>query len=348
MFAVFNDGTLQHIWWDGAIWNDWENLGGNYQGEPAAVSWGPGRLDVFLLGADWQLHHHWFDNNVWAVPEVLSWGGAATISTSPTAISTAVNQLQVFVPTNDKAVTIATWNGQLWTYAGTNPTLGPPTLTTRIPSRYRMSVDNVRVITTRSKITDTDAAVASIAAGNAAVQTTTQWLGDVGVTGLEEPSTNLLNFSPITVDLAEPMSFSYQIVNNGSADQSKILAALAGGSNSLSLAVTSSMEVDIGKGIAKIISAALGGAIKASVPVVGSILAPVEDWLMGQLTSIVFADCDGVVAVGLEAMMGRDLFMMTNNGAKPVVVTTTHNGTDLPVGCFGNSVYQVTWSITPL
>jgi hypothetical protein len=347
VFAVFNDGSLQHIWWDGAIWNAWENLGGNHLGEPAAVSWAPGRLDVFLLGADGKFHHHWFSNDTWALPEVLSlWVGM--IGAPPTAISTAANQITVFVPTTDNAVTIATWNGQAWTFAGTNPTIGSRELTMRIPSRYKMSVDNLRVITTRSKLTDTDAGVISVAAGNAPVQTTTQWLGDVGVTGLEEPSTNLLNFSPISVDLAESVSFSYQIVNNGHADQSKILAALAAGGDSLSLAVTASMEEDIGKGIEKIISASLGGAIKASVPVVGSILAPVEDWLMGQLTSIVFSDCDGVVAVGLEAMMGRDLFMMTNNGTKPVIVTTTHNGTTSPVGCGGNSVYQVTWSITPL
>jgi hypothetical protein len=108
------------------------------------------------------------------------------------------------------------------------------------------------------------------------------------------------------------------------------------------------MQEDIGKGIAKIITVTLEGAIKVDVPVVGSILAAIETWLLGKLTDIVFANCDGIVAVEMRAMMGRDLHLLTNSGRSKFSTTTTHHGTDSPTGCGGNSVYDVLWSITPL
>jgi hypothetical protein len=344
LFAIFNDRALWHRWWDGQIWNDWESLGGKYAGEPAAVSWAPGRLDVFVLGADdRQLHHHWFTGDTWSVPEILNIGTnpGVGMGESPTAISLSANELQVFVPTSENQIRIGTWNGQAWNFASAGASL-------RMPSRYAMSVDFVTAQTTRALLTDTDAAVASVLAGNAALQTKTQWIGDIGGPHPKQTQTNLLRFSPVTVDLAEPMSFSYLVVNNGHAEQAKILAALASGSDALSLSGSTSMQEDIGRGIAKIVTVTLEGAIKVEVPVVGSILGAIESWLLGKLTDVIFAKCDGIVAAEMRAMMGRDLFMLTNNGRNPVTVTTTHHGTDSPTGCGANSVYQVTWTIRPL
>ena len=163
-----------------------------------------------------------------------------------------------------------------------------------------------------------------------------------------QAQTNLLNFNPVTIELAEPMSLSYLVVNNGHDDQAKVLAALAIGANALGLGGSSSMQEGIGRGIAKFVTVTLQGATDISVPVIGSILSAAEGWLLGKLTDIVFARCDGIVAVEMRAMMGRDLYMMTNNGRNPLTVTTTHHGTDSDVGCGGNSVYDVTWTIRPL
>src|SRR5579885_2855667 len=344
LFAIFHDGALWHRWWDGQIWNEWESLGGNYVGEPAAVSWAPGRLDVFVTGAsDRALHHHWFAGDTWSVPEVLNIGvnPGDGLGESPTAISLAPNQIEVFVPTLQNQIRSVTWNGAAWSARSEGASL-------RIPQRYAFSVDEVIVRTTRSLLTDTDAAVASVLAGNAPVLTAVQWIGDTGGPDPKQNQTNLLAFTPVTVDLAEPMSFSYTVVNNGHADQTKILAALKSGSNALALAGSSSMQEDIGKGIAKIVTVALEGAIKINIPVVGSVLGAIENWLLGKLTDIVFANCDGLVAVEMRAMMGRDLHILTNNGRTKLTVTTTHHGTDSATGCGANSVYDVIWSITPL
>jgi hypothetical protein len=196
---------------------------------------------------------------------------------------------------------------------------------------------------------DTDAAMASVAAGNAAVRIKTQWIGELGALGSPKTSeTNLLDFEPVTVDLAEPMSFSYVVVNNGHADEDAILAALTNAGYSIGLAGSSSMQEDIAKGIASIVSVTIAGALTISVPVVGSVVAALETWLLGKFTAAIFESCDGVVAVELRAMMGRDLFILTDNGRKTLAVTTKHPGTTSASACGANSEYEVTWSIEPL
>jgi hypothetical protein len=343
IFAIFKDGALWHRWWDGQIWNDWESLGGNYSGEPAVATWAPGRLDVFVVGAvDRALHHHWFSNDTWSIPETMNIGSQQGLAESPTVISAAANHLEIFVPTNDHQIRIGKWDGQAWNFGSAGANF-------RSPSRYRMSVDFVHVKTTRAFDSDTDAAMLSVAAGNAAAKIKTQWIGDIG--GLTNPKTsqtNLLNFDSVTVDLAEPMSFSYLVVNNGHAPQEKILAALAAAGDSLSLAGSSSMQEDIAKGVVKIISVKILAAISISVPVVGSILGLIETWLLGKLTDIAFQNCDGVVAVELRAMMGRDLYLLTDSGRKTVTIKTEHAGTTSATGCGDNSDYEVTWTIKPL
>lgn len=343
VFAIFNDGSLRHMWWDGQIWNEWESLGGNYAGEPAVAAWAPGRLDVFVQGAtDGKLHHHWFSDDTWNIPETMNIASPQSLAGSPTVISTAANRLEVFVPTIDAQIRIGKWDGQAWSFGSAGAHF-------RSPSRYRMSVDFVHVKTTRALNSDTDAAMVSVAAGNAAAQIRTQWIGDIG--GVQNPKTsqtNLLHVDSVTIDLAEPMSFSYLVVNNGHAAQDKILASLASAGNSLSLAGSSSMQEDIAKGVVKIISVKLLAAIAISVPVVGSILGLVEKWLLDKLTDTAFQNCDGIVAVELRAMIGRDLYLLTDNGRKTVTVKTDHPGTDSPTGCGAKSDYEVTWTIKPL
>jgi hypothetical protein len=88
------------------------------------------------------------------------------------------------------------------------------------------------------------------------------------------------------------------------------------------------------------------------VPVVGSIVKKIAEWLLDNIKDAVkdaiFESCDGVVAAELRAMMGRDLFILTDNGRKAVTVTTQHPGTNSPTVCGGESLYEVTWTIKPL
>jgi hypothetical protein len=345
VFAIFRDGALWHRWWDGQIWNEWESLGGNYAGEPAVASWGVGRLDVFVMGAlDRKLHHHWFSGDTWSLPETMDLRTLAPMAESATVISAAPNRLELFVPIDDnlRQIRRGVWNGETWEFGSTGAAF-------KMPCRYRFSVDHIRVHTTRARNNDTDAAMAAVAAGNVKTRINTQWIGKIG--GIESPKesqTNLLDFEPVTVDLAEPMSFSYLVVNNGHAPKDKILAALASAGDSLSLAGSSSMEEDIAKGVAQFVTIRIQAALTISIPVVGSIVGKIESWLLGKLTDAIFESCDGIVAVEMRAMLGRDLFMMTDNGRNTIQVTTRHPGTDSPFLCGAKSVYDVTWRIKPL
>ncbi len=347
IFAIFKDGALWHRWWDGQIWNEWESLGGNYTGEPAAAASAPGRLDVFVLGTqDRALHHHWFSNDTWSrLPDtqnIVNIGSQQGLAESPTVISAVANRLEVFVPTNDRQIRIGKFDGQTWSFGSAGAEF-------RAPQRYRISVDFVSARTTRAFNADNDGAMISVAAGNAAARIKTQWIGEIGGAGSPETSqTNLLNIEPVTVDLAEPMSFNYIVVNNGHAPKEKILAALASAGNSLSLAGSSSMQEDIAKGVVRILTVKILAAITLNVPVVGSILTMIESWLLDKLTEAVFESCDGVVAVEIRAMFGRDLYILTNNSKKTVTVTTRHEGTDSPTACGDKSDYDVIWTIEPL
>ncbi len=42
-------------------WTGWSSLGGGLYSNPAAVSWAPGRIDMFALGGDHAMWHKWFD-----------------------------------------------------------------------------------------------------------------------------------------------------------------------------------------------------------------------------------------------------------------------------------------------
>jgi hypothetical protein len=48
--------ALGHDWWDGTAWHG-EVLDGGLASTPAAVSWGPNRIDVFAQGQNGQLYH---------------------------------------------------------------------------------------------------------------------------------------------------------------------------------------------------------------------------------------------------------------------------------------------------
>ena len=70
------DKALYHKAWDGSSWQPsltgWEKLGGQIFGNPAAVSWGPNRLDVFAGGDDKALYHKAWDGSSWQ-PSLTGW-----------------------------------------------------------------------------------------------------------------------------------------------------------------------------------------------------------------------------------------------------------------------------------
>ncbi len=273
-----------------------------------------------------------------------AWSGRETFggdfTSGPTAVSPAPNRIDLIAPGTDGDIYDRTWDGTSW-----QPPLWDQVgaVKIRLPNRYRFSVDLVHVTTTRSLDADTDAAQASVGAGNWPTQTKTQWIGDIGgITNPKESQTNLLNFEPVTVELCEATVFNYLVLNNGHADQKAIDAALVKAGESLTSDSVTSISKDLGAGIGAILGVEIAGTILA--PVIGSLLGSLVGWLLDQLGGIVFANCDGLVAAEQLALTGQDLHLKTASG--PLTTTTTHPGTDSSTGCGDNSQYEVTWTIS--
>jgi hypothetical protein len=67
-FAIFvhaPTGKLQVLRNTAGTWGSWLSLGGDIVGSPSVVSWGPGRLDVFVRDKNDVMLHKFFDGGAW-------------------------------------------------------------------------------------------------------------------------------------------------------------------------------------------------------------------------------------------------------------------------------------------
>ena len=102
---------MWHKWWNGSKWSGWEDLGGVIDGPPAAVSWGPNRIDCFARGTNNHMWHKWYAGSAgWSGWEDL--GGV--ISSGPAAASWAPNRIDTFVRGTDNHMWHKWWNGTAW------------------------------------------------------------------------------------------------------------------------------------------------------------------------------------------------------------------------------------------
>ncbi|MGZ4964113.1 MAG: GH25 family lysozyme [Limisphaerales bacterium] len=102
ILGVGTDGQIYHKWWDGSAWQPsktgaWQVLpfGAGWHGDIGAVSWGTGRIDFFVLGANNHCYHGWYDSSVgWQGMEDR--GGVFVGTTGFGASSWASGRLDVF------------------------------------------------------------------------------------------------------------------------------------------------------------------------------------------------------------------------------------------------------------
>lgn len=90
----------------------WTSLGGVATSDPDLVSWGPGRVDVFVRGADAALWHRgWTTGSGWLAWERL--GGV--LASGPTAVSRSFGTVDVYAQGTDGALWTVGWTGSGWT-----------------------------------------------------------------------------------------------------------------------------------------------------------------------------------------------------------------------------------------
>ncbi|MBI4583278.1 MAG: hypothetical protein HY717_04565, partial [Planctomycetes bacterium] len=112
LFAVGSDDAVYHKWFDGS-WHpspvetdSWERFAISAKHGPAAASWGPGRLDLFVVGSDDAVYHKWFQGGWYPSPvETDSWERfAISAKHGPAAASWGPGRLDLFVVGSDDAV----------------------------------------------------------------------------------------------------------------------------------------------------------------------------------------------------------------------------------------------------
>jgi Matrixin/Putative peptidoglycan binding domain len=120
-FAAGTDRALWlRGWMSGFQWNPWESQGGETYSAPAAVGWGPGRLDVFALGANRSLWHKAADATPPQTPQPppwpwSEWEDLGGFWTDGVAVSSwAENRLDCFTVGTDRALWHKAWDGSSW------------------------------------------------------------------------------------------------------------------------------------------------------------------------------------------------------------------------------------------
>lgn len=92
-------------------WSSWKSMPNNikFASDPASVSWGSGRLDVFGRGTDNTLYHNYNDGNwhTWTQMSGEFYG-------NPSVVSWAPNRLHVFVRGGGNQCYFNYWEGTRW------------------------------------------------------------------------------------------------------------------------------------------------------------------------------------------------------------------------------------------
>lgn len=120
VFVVQNDGGIYHAAWDqhvaGGAWRGWWRIG-DLKGKPAsvvaAVSRGPGKLDVFAVDENHRVWTTAWDEavagGVWQAWQCIP-GETAAPGSSVSAVSRGPNKLDVFIIGQDRGVWTASWD----------------------------------------------------------------------------------------------------------------------------------------------------------------------------------------------------------------------------------------------
>lgn len=119
--AVFVRGTDNALWYKERnrnargflVWSQWKSLGGYITSDPAAVSWGLNRIDVFARGGNNQLVHRWLSGDY-----SLSWSGweslGGILNGAPSVSSRGSKKLDVFFRGNDNQLYHKWFDGNGW------------------------------------------------------------------------------------------------------------------------------------------------------------------------------------------------------------------------------------------
>ena len=201
---------------------------------------------------------------------------------------------------------------------------------------YRFTLESFKITETRSLHCDTDYVSVSLAAGSAPL-TRTRAMG-------------ALNNGTFKVDLPLDAAstsdryaivYTYAIVSSGHGSSEIVQKALQQAGTRLAQKAVEAAAKAVGNEIGAALGASIG---TTAVPVMGTALGAVAGWLVGEVGSILFANCDGPVAAGVRVFTPADLAAKTRHG-QVLTQIDHHPGTCSSLGCGSNSNDYVTWTV---
>ncbi len=130
---AFTSMQLWHLYWNGSSWN-WQQVGSNgLSSHPVAVTWGPNRLDVFLLESNGLISHWFGSDQITAFETVPADNGPPAFLPEMKAISTSSGNLDLYAVGTDKVLYHSHYNSfGVWTDWDNlgGQVVGTPTVTT--------------------------------------------------------------------------------------------------------------------------------------------------------------------------------------------------------------------------
>lgn len=197
----------------------------------------------------------------------------------------------------------------------------------------------------RSVDTDTDYITITVTVGDGEPISKTLAMGDLS------PGNYPVDLA-IQVDLPDTptaVAFAYAVVNNGHASESLVQKGVEAALSAIVKKGAALLAQDISQPIGEALGASLGAAIgTAIVPLIGTAIGALAGFIASFVSGIVFADCDGAVAVGVRLYTSTQILNETSQalGSEPIVDRVNTPGTDSNWGCGSNSEYLCATVIT--
>ena len=121
VYGVSEDDSVAHQYWDGYQWgpsyDKIEDLGGDFDFPPKAISPGKEKMDIFQVSSNGALMHKFWDGSAWrpAATAFESLGGELDAFTALAATVNGSNPIDVFGLSSDgKSILHKYWDGSSW------------------------------------------------------------------------------------------------------------------------------------------------------------------------------------------------------------------------------------------
>jgi hypothetical protein len=222
-------------------------------------------------------------------------------------------------------------------FVGPMMELGKASPLTGATQLYRFTFKNFQIEQTRAKYTDTDYAALSVSVGGNAKASLFKSMGrlDNGTFPVD------LSIELLVAD-TDAVAMTYSVMNAGNTGAGLVQEGLTKGMDALAEEVASQLENLVLDGILG--SGILVSAFEMALPMVGSALDEMADWLANQVVGLIFPNCDGPVAGAVHGFGGLQLRIATTSD-RLQGATDVNKGVTSADGCGPNSLYDVSWEI---